>query len=45
MKISLGYKVNTNISFALPTRGLNMGFGLIPYVKKATYMTSCYVET
>ena len=43
--IPLGYKVTTKIGFASPTRVLGVGFNMIPYVKKATHMSSYYGMT
>ena len=43
MNMPLGSKGTTKANFESPTRGLNMGFKLIPYVNKATHITLCYV--
>ena len=45
MNIPLGSKGTTWISFLLPTRGLDMVYKIIPYVKKSTYIPSCSIMT
>ena len=41
MNQPFGYKGSKKTRFSSPTRGLDIGYKMIPYVKKATHTTLC----